>query len=132
MSFQTIIEWVARGLEAMGIAVVSMGGLAAMIGFVRRLIAGDAFEVGSSVLRERLARSTLLSLEFLVAADIIRTVAAVPTAARLLMLTGIILLRTFLSATLMLEVEGRWPWSAASRDARGFPVSASSVVRPRS
>ena len=67
MSFQTIIEWVARGLEAMGIAVVSMGGLAAMIGFVRRLIAGDAFEVGSSVLRERLARSTLLSLEFLVA-----------------------------------------------------------------
>jgi uncharacterized membrane protein len=124
MVFQTIIEWVAHGLEAMGIAVVVFGGLAAMVGFFRRLLAGDEFEAESSVLRERLARATLLSLEFLVAADIISTVAAVPTPARLLMLTGIILLRTFLSATLMLEVEGRWPWSAAPRDARGFRFSA--------
>ena len=76
------------------------------------------------MLRERLARATLLGLEFLVAADIIATVAAVPTPARLLMLTGIILLRTFLSATLMLEVEGRWPWCAARRDVRALPFSA--------
>ena len=114
MAFQVIVEWVAHGLEAMGIAVVSVGGSAAMINFARRVMAGDAFEAESSVLRERLARATLLGLEFLVAADIIATVAAVPTLARLLMLTGIILLRTFLSATLMLEVEGRWPWSTAS------------------
>ena len=45
---------------------------------------------------------------------------------RLLMLTGIILLRTFLSATLMLEVEGRWPWSAARRDVRPLPFSTHS------
>jgi uncharacterized membrane protein len=121
MAFQTIIEWVAHGLEAMGIAVVSAGGLAAIANFGRRLIAGDAFEAESGVLRERLARATLLGLEFLVAADIIATVAAVPTLSRLLMLSGIIVLRTFLSATLMLEVEGRWPWSAARRDNR--PVS---------
>ena len=114
MAFQSIIEWVAHGLEAMGIAVVSVGGLAAMVDFVRRLIAGNAFEAESHVLRERLARATLLGLEFLVAADIIATVAAVPTPARLLMLTGVILLRTFLSATLMLEVEGRWPWTATA------------------
>ena len=126
MAFQTIIEFVARGLEGMGIAVVSVGGLAAMAAFVRRLIAGDAFEAESGVLRERLARATLLGLEFLVAADIISTVAAVPTATRLLMLTGIILLRTFLSATLMLEVEGRWPWRSARRDARPLPFSAHS------
>ena len=105
MAFQVLVEWVAYGLEGMGIAVVSVGGSAAMINFVRRLIAGDAFEADSGVLRERLARATLLGLEFLVAADIIATVAAVPTPARLLMLTGIILLRTFLSATLMLEAK---------------------------
>src|SRR2546422_9095462 len=105
MAFQTIIEWVAHGLEAMGIAVVSAGGMAAIANFGRRLIAGDAFEAESGVLRERLARATLLGLEFLVAADIIATVAAVPTPSRLLMLTGIILLRTFLSATLMLEAK---------------------------
>jgi len=95
MAFQVIVEWVAHGLEAMGI-----------------------------VHRERLARATLLGLEFLVAADIIATVAAVPTPARLLMLTGIILLRTFLSATLMLEVEGRWPWSTHRREVRALPFTA--------
>jgi len=124
MTFQAIVEWVVHGLEAMGIAVVSVGGSAAMINFARRAMAGDAFEAESSVLRERLARATLLGLEFLVAADIIATVAAVPTPARLLMLTGIILLRTFLSATLMLEVEGRWPWSTHQREVRALPFTA--------
>jgi uncharacterized membrane protein len=126
VTFQFAIEWVAHALEGMGIAVVAIGGLAATVNFARRLIARDAFDVESSVLRERLARATLLGLEFLVAADIIGTVAAVPTPARLLMLTGIILLRTFLSATLMLEVEGRWPWSAARREARPLPFTAHS------
>jgi len=124
MVFQAIIEWVAHGLEGMGIAVVSVGGLTATVSFARRLVAGDAFEAGARVLRERLARATLLGLEFLVAADIIGTVAAVPTPASLLMLAGIVLLRAFLSATLMLEVEGRWPWSATRREVRAFPLGA--------
>jgi uncharacterized membrane protein len=122
MTFQTVVEWVAHALEVMGIAVVAVGGFAAVVNFGARLIAGDAFEAQNGVLRERLARATLLGLEFLVAADIIATVAAVPTAARLLMLTGIIPLRTFLSATLMLEVEGRWPWTSAKRDPRSSSI----------
>ena len=44
MAFQVIVEWVAHGLEAMGIAVVSVGGSAAMINFARRVMAGDAFD----------------------------------------------------------------------------------------
>src|SRR5258708_1838974 len=111
MAFEDVIRWVARALEAMGIAVVAFGGVAAIVNFFRMLIAGHAFETKSAALKERLARATLLGLEFLVAADIIGTVTAAPTPASLLMLTGIILLRTFLSATLVLEVEGRWPWS---------------------
>ena len=126
MDFESVIELAAHVLEGMGITVVAVGGVAAIVGFARRLIAGDAFEAESAVLRERLARATLLGLEFLVAADIIGTVAAVPTPARLLMLAGVILLRTFLSATLMLEVEGRWPWSAARREPRPRPIAASS------
>ena len=113
MTLPATIEGIARTLEALGVVVIAVGGLVAIASFLRRLIAGDAFESsGAGALRERLARATLLGLEFLVAADIIGTVAAVPTAARLLMLTGIILLRSFLNATLVLEVEGRWPWSA--------------------
>jgi uncharacterized membrane protein len=126
VAFQSVIEWVAHALEGMGITVVAVGGSAAIVNFVRRVISGDAFEAESGVLRERLARATLLGLEFLVAADIIGTVAAVPTPARLLMLTGIILLRTFLSATLMLEVEGRWPWSATRRQSGPLPFTAHS------
>jgi uncharacterized membrane protein len=117
MEFQLVIEWAAHGLEGMGLAVVAIGGLAAIADFSRRLVSGGAFAAGSGVLRERLARATLLGLEFLVAADIVGTVASVPTPASLLMLTGVILLRTFLSATLMLEVEGRWPWQTAPRPA---------------
>jgi uncharacterized membrane protein len=77
MTFRTIIEGAAHGLEAMGIAVVAAGGGVAMVGFLRRLVAGDAFETATGVVRERLARATLLGLEFLVAADIIGSVAAV-------------------------------------------------------
>jgi uncharacterized membrane protein len=124
VAFQSVIELVAHALEGMGIVVVAVGGMAAIVNFTRRLVSGDAFEAESGVLRERLARATLLGLEFLVAADIIGTVAAVPTPARLLMLTGIILLRTFLSATLMLEVEGRWPWSTTRRESRPLPFTA--------
>ena len=107
MAFQAITEWVARGREGMGVVGVGAGGRVGMCALCSRLIAGDVFGVEAGLLRERLARATLLGLEFLVAADIIGTVAAVPTLFRLLMLTGIILLRSFLSATLFLEVEGR-------------------------
>ena len=125
MSFQTIVESAAHALEAMGIIVVAAGGLGAMTGFLRQLMTRQAFEAGMGILRERLARATLLGLEFLVAADIVATVATLPTASRLLMLTGIILLRSFLSATLTLEVEGRWPWTAR-RDQRPLQFSANS------
>jgi uncharacterized membrane protein len=129
MAFESIIGWVAHALEGMGITVVAVGGVAAMVNFGRRLRAGEAFEAGSAVLRERLARATLLGLEFLVAADIIGTVTAVPTPVNLLMLTGIVLLRTFLSATLMLEVEGRWPWNSARREARSLTYATRSLDR---
>jgi uncharacterized membrane protein len=128
MAFQGIVEFVAHGLEAMGIVVMATGGLVAMVSFVRKLVAAQAFDAETGILRERLARATLLGLEFLVAADIIATAAAVPTPARLLMLTGVVLLRSFMNATLVLEVEGRWPWSAARRDARRLPVQFSRIV----
>ena len=55
-------------------------------------------------------RSILLGLEFLVAADIIRTVAVSPTLPGVGVLAIIVLIRAFLSFTLELEIDGRWPW----------------------
>ncbi|WP_166872208.1 DUF1622 domain-containing protein [Salinibacterium sp. ZJ450] len=60
--------------------------------------------------RRVLGRAILLGLEFLVAADIIRTVAVTPTLQSVAVLGGIVLIRTFLSWVLQLEISGRWPW----------------------
>jgi uncharacterized membrane protein len=60
--------------------------------------------------RIRIGRSLLLGLEVLVAADIVKTVAIDLTFASLGLLAGLVLVRTFLSWTLVLEIEGRWPW----------------------
>jgi uncharacterized membrane protein len=59
-----------------------------------------------------LGQSILLGLEFLVAADIIRTVAVSPTLESVTVLAAIILIRTFLSFSLELEITGRWPWQS--------------------
>jgi len=66
-----------------------------------------------------LGKALLLGLEFLVAADIIRTVALEPTMPNVLMLGVLVIVRTFLSWALVVEMEGRWPWSAAA--AEGSP-----------
>lgn len=62
----------------------------------------------------RIGRSLLLGLEVLVAADIIKTIAIEPTLDSLVMLAGLVAVRTFLSWTLVLEIEGRWPWSRSA------------------
>ena len=44
--------------------------------------------------------------------DIINTVAIEPTLASVIVLAAIVLIRTFLSLSLQVEIEGRWPWQA--------------------
>ncbi|WP_345409910.1 DUF1622 domain-containing protein [Nonomuraea salmonea] len=68
--------------------------------------------------RKGLGRAILLGLEFLVAADIIRTVAISPTFASVGVLAVIVLVRTFLSFSLEVELEGRWPWQQGPPAAR--------------
>ena len=58
----------------------------------------------------RIGRSLLLGLEVLVAADIVKTIAIELTFTSLGLLAGLVVVRTFLSWTLVLEIEGRWPW----------------------
>ena len=64
------------------------------------------------MLRQDLGRGILLGLEILIAADIIRTVAITPTLDGVLVLGVIVLIRTFLSMALQVELEGRWPWQS--------------------
>jgi uncharacterized membrane protein len=69
--------------------------------------------------REDLGRAILLGLEVLVAADIVRTVAFEPTLAGLSLLALIVAIRTFLSWSLALELDGRWPWQRRACTTQG-------------
>ena len=82
----------------------------------RRLPAGTGKLSFYRLYRQLLGRSILLGLELLVAADIIRTVAVTPTFETVGVLAIIVLIRTFLSFSLELEITGRWPWQKQSGD----------------
>ena len=69
-------------------------------------------------MRSNFGRSILLGLEFLIAADIINTVAVTPTLQSVIVLGAIVIVRTFLSFSLELEIEGRWPWQRRASDKR--------------
>jgi uncharacterized membrane protein len=111
MTFIEVVETVGRVIDSIGVAVIAIGAVLAAGVTVGRLIRktsdrADAYRN----FREQLGRSILLGLEFLVAADIIRTVAITPTAQSVAVLAGIVVIRTFLSFSLEVEITGRWPW----------------------
>ena len=115
------IHWIARAIEVVGIAVIVIGSGAALFGFLRHLFPRSARQRAIEDFRSSLGRSILLGLEFLVAADIIATVAIEPTLDSLAVLAGIVLIRTFLSFALEVEIEGRWPWQQAQARAAREP-----------
>lgn len=106
-SFKETIETVGLAIDAVGVLVIVLG---LVIASVRFAAAKSAVSVRYRLLRQDMGRGILLGLEFLVAADIIRTVAAEPTLQNVLVLGLIVLIRTFLSMALQVELEGRWPW----------------------
>ena len=112
MSLVEIIEGIGKTIDAIGVAVIAVGAIAALVMTYAkgRRAEGGAYEF----FRRRLGRAILLGLEFLVAADIIRTVAVTPSAESVAVLGGIVLIRTFLSFSLQLEVTGAWPWQQRS------------------
>ena len=110
--FETIIHWTTSALELAGILVMAMGTLLASMVALFRAARGMAGNHLYEWYRQTLARAILLGLEFLVAADIINTVAVDPSFRSVGVLGLIVLVRTFLSFTLELEITGRWPWQA--------------------
>jgi uncharacterized membrane protein len=104
-------------MELTGICVIVLGAAFALTRLVGGLAKGLRNEGLYHDFRADLGRGILLGLEFLVAADIINTVAVAPSLYSVAVLAGIILIRTFLSLALQLEIEGRWPWQRHHRPA---------------
>jgi uncharacterized membrane protein len=110
MDYEPFVAAAARVVEFAGVAVLLLGALLAAAVFTKRLAGRMAFEDAYHALRADLGRAILLGLELLVIADIIGTVAIEPTLQNLGVLAVIVVIRTFLSFALELEVSGRWPW----------------------
>jgi uncharacterized membrane protein len=105
---------VATLIELLGIAIISLGAVGSLALFARRSYE-TANRKGAVVqFRSDFGRAILLGLEFLIAADIINTVAVRPTLWSVAVLAGIVAIRTFLSFSLEVEIEGRWPWQRRS------------------
>ncbi|MEV0806304.1 DUF1622 domain-containing protein [Micromonospora sp. NPDC050200] len=112
VSTKEVIGTIGVLLDLAGVLVIAVGVTIATVVFVlgwwrtRRLI--DVYRP----YRQGVGRAILLGLEFLVGGDIIRTVAVSPTFTSVGVLALIVLVRTFLSFSLQLELDGRWPWQA--------------------
>jgi uncharacterized membrane protein len=105
-----VAGWCAAVLETIGIGIITVFALYALFHAVLRLVReedGDSVFYG---IRQFLGRGILLGLEFLIAADIIYTVAVELTFETVGVLALVVLIRTFLSFTLEVEINGRWPW----------------------
>ena len=105
-----IAHTVAKIVELFGIAIIALGAFGTLAIFVGRFSRGANRDEAVANFRSSLGRAILLGLEFLVAADIINTVAVTPTLISVAVLAGIVIIRTFLSFSLEVEIEGRWPW----------------------
>ena len=117
-------EWITSGLEAAGIAAILLGVLVTTAVFLRdglRAGGGD-WEGAYERYRADLGRAILLGLELLVAADIVSTVAAPLDLRSIAALGLVVLIRTFLSFSLEVEIKGRWPsQKAEERPGRAAP-----------
>jgi uncharacterized membrane protein len=111
VDFSKAVELAGKVMDTAGVLVLVIG---AVVAAVRAAQSARRRQPGTyRQFRQQLGRTILLGLELLVAADIIRTVAVTPTLASVAVLAGIVLIRTFLSFSLELEITGRWPWQKA-------------------
>lgn len=108
-----VIEWAALIIELLAVAVIVAAVLLLAVkrGTVRYIFQTHAPGEYKSY-RHQLGKALLLGLELLVAADVVRTVALEPTLKNVAILGLLVLIRTFLSWTLTVEMEGRWPWQS--------------------
>ena len=114
MDFRDAIEFLGLVIDVAAVGVIFVSAIASGVMFARGLLGREmSVEHGYRQLRRGIGRGVLLGLELLVAGDIIRTVAIEPTFESVGVLAAIVVVRTFLSFALEIELTGRWPWNGA-------------------
>ena len=114
MDFEEWMEHVVHGFEVAGVAILAVGSLAALLGAAWALARGERHEAYEHA-RQNVGRAVMLGLEILIIADIVLTITIDPTLESALSLALIVLVRTFLSFSLEIELEGVVPWHRRRR-----------------
>src|SRR5437879_636541 len=113
MEFRQLVELAVTSFEVAGVGILVIGAVAAFIMYAIALVRHKDGSQAYRDLRRDLGKAILIGLEFLVAADIIRSIAVDPTFVSIGVLGLIVLIRTFLSWSLEVEINGSWPWQHA-------------------
>ncbi len=121
MTYDEVVERIVQVIEAVGIAVLILGGLAAAISWAQDMAAQDRRQGAYPRLRRKLARVILIGLEILLLADIIRTIVVSATVESVVILGLIVVIRILLSFSLEVEIDGAWPWNRWRTEDAGRP-----------
>jgi uncharacterized membrane protein len=110
------IEFSAEGIQDLAVVIIVVSIVFGSVRFVSQILrrAVDPYPA----YKKLLGRSLLLSLEFLIAADVVRTILLDETIRSIGILGGLVVIRTFLSWSVVVEIEGRWPWNLAPATAK--------------
>lgn len=128
-SLKSFIEHLSVVFEVLAVGTILAGALASLWVAASALRRDTGHGIAYQRLRSLFAKSVLLSLEFLVAADLIRTVAVEPTLENLYVLGLLVLIRTFLSWSLDVELDGMWPWQKYRRARESEPSTTAPAER---
>lgn len=135
MTYEEIVEDVVRGVEAIGAAVMVVGGLWLLGRFMLDARAPARRADAYGRLRRDLGRVILLGLEILIIADIVRTIVVDTTLESVVVLGLVVVIRIVLSFSLEVEIEGVWPWQRwrlGSADPGGVPGDGAPPSAPGS
>lgn len=110
---QTFFETVATTFEVAGVVAMAVGFVVAIVLGARSLIVGRDGITAFRTLRDSIGLAILLGLEILVAADLVRTVTSTPSLTDAIVLAIVVLIRTVLSFSLQVEIDGVAPWKRA-------------------
>jgi uncharacterized membrane protein len=126
------VEYAATGIELLAVVIIVAVILTGTAVYIFRILTQQANVNTYRNYRHQVARALLLGLEILVAADVIRTIALEPTLQNAIILGLLVLIRTFLGWSLVIEIEERWPWKRSGVETEASHLSVKNLDEARS
>src|SRR5437870_5826036 len=108
--YSVLIDLVGKGIDFFGVMLIVGGAIYSVLNFFNTMFLPNQ-KSSYQTLRDNLGRTILLGLEFLIAGDIIRSIAVPPSLESVSVLAVIVIIRSFLSIELEHEISGKWPWT---------------------